>query len=92
MTPVEIALAIVSVLMLISRFVQSAKPLWDRLPKWLAVMLPPVVGLIPQVSDLLRETKTWSDLVNYMIAAAGMVVVGLFPKPADPTLASSSKP
>lgn len=93
MTPVEIVAVIVSVLMLVTRFLQSAKPIWDRLPKAVAVMLPPIVALIPQVVDLLNQTKTWADLVNYLIAAFAMVVVGLFPKsnsaptppPSDPT-------
>jgi hypothetical protein len=83
MTPVEIALGIVSVLMLISRFLQAAKPAWDRLPKPVAVLLPPIVALIPQVVDLVNQTKSWSDLVNYLIAASAMVLVGLFPKSAD---------
>jgi hypothetical protein len=83
MTPVEIAVAVVSVLMLASRFVQSAKPIWDRLPKPVAVLLPPAVALVPQVSDLLNQTKTWSDLVAYGLASVAMVVVGMFPKSAD---------
>lgn len=80
MSPVEIAAAIVSVLMLASRFVQAAKPVWDRMPKAVAVVLPPAVALVPQVVDLLNQTKTVSDLVTYLIAAAAMVAVGLFPK------------
>ncbi len=90
MTPVEIALAIVSVLMLLSRFINAAKPAWDRLPKPVAVLLPPIVALIPQVTDLIDDTKSWSDLVNYLIAAAAMIVVGLFPKKADEVNSSSS--
>ena len=83
MTPVEIVAAIVSVLLLGSRFLQSAKPVWDRFPKPVAVMLPPIVALIPGVVELLNQTKTWADLVNYLIAAFAMVVVGLFPKAAN---------
>lgn len=83
MTPVDIAFGIVSVLMLVSRFVNSAKPIWDRFPKPVAVLLPPIVVLIPQVVDIIDDTKTWADLVNYLIAAAALVVVGLFPKKAD---------
>jgi hypothetical protein len=89
MTPVEIALGIVSVLMLISRFLQAAKPAWDRLPKAIAVLLPPIVALIPQIVDLVNQTKTWSDLVNYLIAASAMVLVGLFPKSADESKGST---
>lgn len=92
MTPVEIALAIVSVLLLISRFINAAKPAWDRMPKPIAVLLPPVVALIPQITDLIDDTKTWSDLINYLIAAAAMIVVGLFPKKADDAAAYASSP
>lgn len=68
--------------MLISRFVQAAKPAWDRLPKPVAVILPPAVALVQPVSDLLAQTKTWSDLVSYGIGAAVMVIAGLFPSKA----------
>lgn len=82
MSPVEIAAVVVSVVMLLSRFVEACKPLWDRLPKSVAVLIPPAVALVPQVVDLLHQTKTVADLISYLIAAVAMVVVGLFPKAA----------
>jgi hypothetical protein len=82
MTPLEIATAIVSVLLLLSRFVQAAKPAWRYLPKPVAVLLPPAVTLALPVMDLLREVKTWGDLVTQLIAATAMVLVGLAPKNA----------
>lgn len=75
---------VVSVLMLISRFLESAKPIWGRLPKWLAVILPAVVSLIPQVVALLQQSKTWADLTSYLIASVAIVIAGLFPR-HDPT-------
>lgn len=80
MTAVEIVGYIVGVLLLISRFLQSAKPVWGRLPKVVAALIPGIVSLIPQVIELLNQTKTWSDLANYLIASVSIVVVGLFPK------------
>lgn len=65
--------------MLLSRFLQSAKPVWGRFPKAVAVLIPPIVSLIPQVVELLQQTKTWADLANYLVASAALVVVGLFP-------------
>lgn len=82
MSPVEIATAVVSVLMVASRFVQAAKPLWDRLPRAVAVVLPAAVALVPQIIDLLSQSKTAIDLTTNLIAAAGLVAVGLFPSKA----------
>lgn len=80
MTALTIATSIISVLLIGSRFLMSVKPLWDRLPKAVAVFIPPVVALIPQVVALIQQTKTTQDLVNYLAASVALVVVGLFPK------------
>lgn len=80
MTAIEIAAAIASVLMLVSRFVQAAKPAWNRLPKSVAVILPPAVLLVPQVVDLIGQAKSWADLTAYLIASVAMTITGLFPK------------
>lgn len=82
MNPAEIAAAIVALLMLASRFVQAAKPAWSRLPKPVAVILPVATLLVLPVIDLLREVKTWSDIVTQLIAAVALVLVGLAPKAA----------
>jgi hypothetical protein len=82
MSVVEIAAAVVSVLMVASRFLQAAKPVWDRFPKVVAVALPVVVAMIPQVVDLIGQSKTTVDFINYVIASVALVVVGLLPKSA----------
>jgi hypothetical protein len=85
MSVVEIAAAVVSVLMVASRFLNAAKPMWDRLPKVVAVALPVVVAMIPQIAEMIGQSKTTVDFVNYVIASVALVVVGLFPKSAPPS-------
>lgn len=82
MSVVEIVSFVVAGLAVASRFVQAAKPMWDRLPKPVAIVLPAVVAMIPQVSDLLGQSKSSVDLLSNAIAAIGIVVVGLFPSKA----------
>lgn len=79
---VSIVAVVVGVLLLASRWVQAAKPFWAYLPKSVAVLLPAVVAMIPQVIDLLNKSKTWDDLVSYGIAAAALVAAGLAPSAA----------
>lgn len=78
----QIATMIGSGLLLVSRFIQSAKPIWDRLPTSVAVLLPPSVALIPAIAALLGQTKTFADLTTYLSASVVMIVVGLFPSKA----------
>jgi hypothetical protein len=82
MTPLQVATAILSTILVLSRFINAAKPAWQRLPKPVAVLLPPAIALTQPVIDLLQQTKTWADLVTQLIAATAMVVVGLFPRNA----------
>lgn len=90
MTPVEIAALVVSVLLTVTRFVEASKPLWGRLPKWAAVLLPAVIAVAPPIVDLLRSVRTTSDLVTQLIAAAAVLITNLFPRhdpaPAPPTV------
>lgn len=88
MSVVAIVAFVVSVLMVGSRWLQAARPLWDRLPKVVAVMLPAIVAMVPQVIDLLQQSKTAVDLVSNVAAAAALVVVGLFPSHGPDSSAS----
>jgi hypothetical protein len=83
----EVVAVIIGVLMLLSRYLEAAKPVWSRMPRAVAVLLPAVVSLIPQVVALVQQTKTWLDLMNYLIASAAIVIVGMFPEhpPKPPT-------
>jgi hypothetical protein len=93
MSVVAIVSFIVSALMVLSRFIQAAKPAWEKLGslfgakagKFLAVLLPGLVSLVPQIVDLIQPSKTAVDLTSNLIAAFGIVVVGLFPKNAPTT-------
>jgi len=80
MSVVAIVAFVVSALMVLSRWLKAAQPLWSKLPTWLAVLLPGVVALIPQVIDQLQGSTTAVDLVTNVVAAVALVVVGLLPK------------
>lgn len=80
MSVVAIVAFVVSALLVLSRWLKAAQPLWSKLPTWAAVLIPGVVALIPQVIDQLQGSTTAVDLVTNVVAAVALVVVGLFPK------------
>ena len=88
MSVVAIVAFVVSVLMVASRWLSAAKPLWNMMPHAVAVLLPGIVALIPQVVDQLSQSKTAVDLVSNVIAAVALVVVGLFPSHGSSSSAS----
>jgi len=77
MSSVVIASFIVSVLMVASQFLQTAKPLWAKLPQPLPTLLPVIVALIPQVSDILGATTDSLSLVHNLFAAAVAAVTSI---------------
>lgn len=79
MSVLDIAAWVSAALLLITRFFNAAKPLWGYLPRWLAVLIPSLVALIPSASALIAGSRTWDELVYQLIAGATMVIVGLFP-------------
>lgn len=78
-TPVEIAAYVSAVALGASKFLSSAKPLWDKLPKPVAVVLPAVVAALPQLAEQAGLIKTGHDLV----ALAVVSVVALVPSLKD---------
>lgn len=80
-----IAAVVVSVLMLLSRFIEGCKPFWDHLPRVVTVLLPPVVLLLPHFGNLFSHTKAWADLIWYLIGALVMLIIGWFPMSHDST-------
>lgn len=79
MTATEVATAVVSAVLLLTRFLDTAKPVWWRLPRTVAVLIPPVLLLVPQITGLIEHTKGWGDLIAYILPTAGFVVSGLLP-------------
>ena len=74
MTPTDIAADVVAACLLATQFVSSLKPVWAKLPKWLAVLAPVVVSLLPQVADAAGLVKTEQGLVQLIVTAAVLLV------------------
>lgn len=74
MTPTDIAADIVAGCLLVTQFVSGLKPIWAKLPKWLAVLVPVVVSLLPQVADAAGLVKTEQGLVQLIITSAVLLV------------------
>ena len=85
MSLVEVVVVIISVLLLLSRFLITCKATWHCVPRWVAVLLPPAILVAPQVFALWHGTVVTVNLVCWLIAGAVLLVVGFLPKPAEPT-------
>jgi hypothetical protein len=77
MTVIDIASVVVSVLLGASRLLATAKPLWNKLPRVVAVAVPVVVACVPQVVEMLGGVKSALDLATTVVFAAALLVPGI---------------
>lgn len=74
---VDIVAFVVAGLAALSRVLTAAKPLWDLLPRPVAVALPVVVAAIPQILSAAGVVKTEVDLVTFVVMAVALLVPGI---------------
>lgn len=84
LNPVVIAADASAVLLAGSRLISAAKPFWSKLPRWLAVALPVVVAVIPQIVMQLAGVTKDIDFVNVTITAVALLAPGLAEAEATP--------
>jgi hypothetical protein len=77
MTPVEIGAFISAGALASTKLLTVAKPLWNKLPRWLSVALPVLVASLPTIASSAGVVKSPVDLVNLGVMSLGLLVPGL---------------
>jgi hypothetical protein len=77
LNPVVIAADASAILLASSKTLTALQPIWAKLPKWLAVALPVIVAVVPQIAGQLGGVVTTTDLVNVTITAIALLVPGI---------------
>lgn len=80
-----IVAVVVSVLILLSRFLLTCKAEWAKVPRVIAVLLPPVVLLAPHIVGLWCPALAAGNFMAWLVGALVLLVVGLLPEPAQPS-------
>ena len=77
MTPTDIAAHVVAGCVAASRLITVVQPVWAKMPKWLAAVMPVLVLMLPQVADLAGVIKTQTDLLQFGIVSAALLLPGI---------------
>lgn len=77
LSPVEIAAYVIAACMSLSKLISACQVLWNKLPRWLAVLAPVLVAALPQVANLAGLIKTQSDLLTFCISAVALLLPGI---------------
>jgi hypothetical protein len=88
LTPIEIAADVVAGLLAASKLVSVVQPLWAKLPRWAAVVLPVLVMDLPQVAGAFGLVKTGTDLTMAIVASVALLLPGV----AEAELAPAAPP
>jgi len=83
MATVEVVAIVVSILLLLSRFLHVARPLWSRVPKLVAILLPAAIVVIPHAVWLYFQTDPINDLLYYVVYALALTSIGVLPESGD---------
>jgi hypothetical protein len=83
-TVLDIASYVAAGLLAGSKLITAAQPLWNKLPRWLSVILPVLVLDIPQVAALVGGATTGTDLVTALVTSAALLLPGLAEAEATP--------
>ena len=77
LNPVEIAAYISSGALAATKLLTVCKPLWNRLPPWLAVTLPIFTLDLPMIAQYFNGTTTLNGLFTAFVTSLALVLPGL---------------
>lgn len=88
LTPIDIASYVSAGALAASKLISVCKPVWNRLPKWLVVVLPVLVLVLPQVAQFFAGATTSRELFAAFITSLALLMPGLAEAPphGDPNL------
>lgn len=75
--PVTIASYVSAAALASSKLISVCKPLWNRLPKWLAVVLPVLVLDLPQIAQFFAGATSGNELFSACITSLALLMPGL---------------
>lgn len=81
LTPVDIASYVSAGALAMTKLISVCKPVWNRLPKWLAVVLPVLVLVLPQVAQFFVGATTSRELFAAFITSLALLMPGLAEAP-----------
>ena len=84
--PVAVASYVTAGALASTKLISACKPLWNRLPRWLAVALPVLVLDLPQVAQAFAGATSGQALFAALITSIGLLLPGLAEAehPSDP--------
>lgn len=77
LTVLDIASTVAAGLLAASKLLTAAQPLWQKLPRVVAVLLPVLVLDIPQVAQAIAGAETGTSLVTALITSVALLLPGL---------------
>lgn len=76
-SPVEIGYYIVAGILVATKLIKSCKVWWDKLPHYIAVVLPVLVLALPQVVAAAGLIRTRFDLISFGVTAIALLLPGI---------------
>ena len=76
MSTIEIISLAVAFLASASKLLASTKPLWNLMPKPVALLLPSLVVMLPYLAEKLGMAHTTLDVVSAVIMSLALVLPG----------------
>ena len=80
MLAVEVVAIVVSILLLLSRFLHVARPVWSHVPKLVAILLPAAVAIVPHAVWLYFQTDPVNDLLYYVVFGLALTSLSVLPE------------
>ncbi len=74
---VELGAYVSAALLSATKLLNTAKPLWDKLPRVVAVAVPVVVATLPLLAEKAGLIATPVDLTTLFVTAAALLVPGI---------------
>lgn len=81
LTPLDIASYVSAGALAATKLISVCKPVWNRLPKWLAITLPVLVLALPQIAQFFAGSTTSRELFAAFITSLALLMPGMSEAP-----------
>ena len=89
--PVQVAAYVTAGALAATKLFSAFQPLWQKLPRWLAVAFPILVLDLPQVAVYFGHTATTGSLSTALIASLALLVPGVAEAELTPQQVTAAK-
>ncbi len=77
LTAVDVAALVATGALSLSKLLSVAKPLWSKLPRWAAVLLPVFVLDLPQIAASFGLVQTGTSITTAIITSLALLAPGI---------------